>query len=258
VTIPSTQIIKADVTHQSFIHNILKIVAGGMILSSFAAYLTAQYFPLNTPIIFSSFLLLLVVSYLADDGDSRLNLNRPKAGILIFSVLFGVFLGSVLGYGISSFLMTYLAGASFFLIMGFYGSLFKQDLHCIESFIVVKYVVIFIAVFFKIVVGCDLLQFAFIISGMVFLAFICGLCVSELEEVYLYYRESKSKTDLNFIGAFKLYNAFFRLIWIFFTLRIPFLYFFHWDLIKVPRNKEIEQKEPLEVKEEPPHQSSKA
>lgn len=221
-----------------------------MVLSSFTAYLTGKYthlldfsiislpfpaplahIPFNTPplpafllnipfLAFSSFFLLLGIAFVADDGHSRLNLNRPKAGMFLFSVLFGIFLGSILEDAISSLVRFYLGGAFFFFILGLYKGSIKQEENSFESFILGKYVIIFIAIILKIGIGCSFIEVGLTIAGLVFLAFIYFLCISGLEEVYHYYREDKPRAELNYLGAFKLYKGLFKFIWF-------FLYFYH-------------------------------
>jgi len=223
-----------------------------MILSSFTAYLAAQYLLSNELLILSFFLLLLVVSSLADDGDSRFNLGRPQAGILIFSLLFGVFLGLIVKDIISILLVFYLGGASLFLAMGFYGSMMKLDADGIESFLFIKYSVLLLILFFKFVVGCSIFHIFLVISRMLIFGFIWSLCVMRLEGVYLYYSKNKSAFDLTFIGAFKFYNVFFQGLWAPCILSSSSDY----ELITMPKNRKIETDKAPDARKENPTQSS--
>lgn len=61
-------------------------------------------------------------------------------------------------------------------------------------------------------------------------------------QVYLYYKENKSVSELNWIGSFKLYKAFFRLI-LFSCMRFVCLdnrLFYMSDNHKTPKNEEYD------------------
>jgi|GEM_PF-5363059 len=245
---------------QSYKNSLLKILAGGMFLTAFIAYLTSQYIQASTPLISASFLLLLATSFVLDDGHSKFNLNRPKEGILLCSVFAGFLLGLIFQSVIADFLIFFLGTACFFLIMGFYGSIFKQDLGSIETLIALKYIAIFFAIFLKFAFGCSFSQICLTVLAMMIVILVYYVCTCELDQVFRFYHRTKPVSELNFLGAFKLYKGFFRYAWVIHFF--PFILLFsNFHPIRVPEKKEEqheEAEENYESQPESPRQSSEA
>ena len=219
------RIVERDDGLRAFFGKIYNYMAGSLVLSGFAAYLSIQeplksllyvtknnmitLAPLGWIVAIAPFILIFMIQ----NAVNKLNTAKANVYFWSFSALMGLSMGSIfMVYTTASIMQTFLITAGSFLALSVYGSTTKRDLSQFGSFLFMGLIGIILASVVNIFIASSMVSFCISVIGVFLFAGLIAYDTNRLKTMfYTVEGHAEMQKSLAISGALSLYLNFINL-----------------------------------------------